>query len=1033
MASPSVVEAQVRFALSQLPVHNAHHKFEHICRHLTKQFICSNVLPATGPVAARGDQGRDIETFHSYLREELGPHGAFLGLVSEGAIAFICTTQANNLLGKLRRDIEKVCSSGHPVNEIRAFTLESVPVATRHKLETETQDSYGIRLEFHDAESISDLLARPEGFWIAEQFLSIPAEIRPEPANVGADISAEYVERRQNWREKGSPNPTLGDFIDLRNGLRDTVLHEETRGDLPFWLGLLRELLANPALPALIQQRARYEVVVATMRVARDLRTVDDLVRTYLDEALTENEPALLDDASTLLMYANGAVQHGMTSLTAAQIRYWNKHLRNWIQELVTQETLHRRASLLHTLGFLGLHPAPSKNDIHDLSDEVHPSEHQPGGGDASTWIDIAKSDSQDLTDTSLALSAWSEVMDNLDETPLFPIQSMADMLQLMLPLWSRHAEWRILLDRVDKIVGERSGKHTLAARARDRAINLLRAERRLDALEEFHLAKIDWWSGETVRGSMLSMILIARLYLELGLPQASKSYALAVAYIAATSRDEKLVDLIPAGLIMSADADFIAGAWCNALELYELGLVAQQEFIEDGIDWEKHGAVENTLMNLAYIKACAKTIDSELAAEVDSITARIGVQDVLEDAVSDLNSQDRHFWESFVNIGLVTRPFADLGKERYIRFSAIGTDWTLVSANDINSGRVAERFAAAAQIMLAALAREDMCLLQTRINVRIEYKVEGETPVEERIESLPSNDGREWVIQLGPVTDTNSAKFSESDIELLSMLTIILREASLLPDSDFSASLDKAFGRGLRHKLTAGKPYDHLVEAFTTDAGPVIRKAEYHTPWDCNDGPIQVDDEFRWQNGPGPTFSRDKADELLQSRYDNLARSLRITIAMLASSEDFRPIVQELRSQGWLDWHILTAILNIVMNYRFPVNPTKATGKVSRQEMLDAAYGAESAAAEPVPFGLFTLENMDKNRQLGLIALLGHWGLECHQRTPDIAAVERLLAERYGYWEDDVPHEDPFPETVSKGVGNELVVTKNVSPRDIS
>ena len=101
MANPSEVEAQVRFALSQLPVQNAHHEFEHICRYLVQQFICSNVLPATGPVSAGGDQGRDFETFRSYLREELGPHGAFLGLVSEGAIAFVCTTQADDVLGKL--------------------------------------------------------------------------------------------------------------------------------------------------------------------------------------------------------------------------------------------------------------------------------------------------------------------------------------------------------------------------------------------------------------------------------------------------------------------------------------------------------------------------------------------------------------------------------------------------------------------------------------------------------------------------------------------------------------------------------------------------------------------------------------------------------------------------------------------------------------------------------------------------------------------------------------------------------------------
>ena len=216
MASPVEVEAQVRFALSQLPIQNAHHEFEHICRHLTQQFFCSNVLPATGPVSAGGDQGRDFETFRTYLHEELGPHGAFLGLVSEGTIAFVCTIQADNLPRKITGDIEKVCAFGHPVHEIRAFTLGPVPVASRHRLEAETQETYGVHLELHDAESISNLLARPQGFWIAERFLSIPAEIRPEASPSEVDLSERYVERRQEWRDKSAANPSLGDLIDLK-------------------------------------------------------------------------------------------------------------------------------------------------------------------------------------------------------------------------------------------------------------------------------------------------------------------------------------------------------------------------------------------------------------------------------------------------------------------------------------------------------------------------------------------------------------------------------------------------------------------------------------------------------------------------------------------------------------------------------------------------------------------------------------------------------------------------------------------------
>ena len=118
-------------------------------------------------------------------------------------------------------------------------------------------------------------------------------------------------------------------------------------------------------------------------------------------------------------------------------------------------------------------------------------------------------------------------------------------------------------------------------------------------------------------------MIIIARLYLELRLPQASKSYALAVAYIAALRRDETLADLVPAGLLMAAKADFAAGAWCSATEWYELGLAAQEEFTEDDIDWEKQTVIEDALLNLAYVNACSGFVDSDLAALIGTATVR--------------------------------------------------------------------------------------------------------------------------------------------------------------------------------------------------------------------------------------------------------------------------------------------------------------------------------------------------------------------------------------------------------------------------
>ena len=1029
MANPSEIEAQVRFALSQLPVQNAHHEFEHVCRHLTQQFICLNLLPATGPVSAGGDQGRDFETFRSYLREELGPHGAFLGSVSEGTIAFVCTTQADDVLGKLRQDIRKVCASGHPVQEIRSFTLHSVPVARRHKLETETQEMFGVRLELHDAESIANLLAQPEGFWIAERFLSIPAEIRPESPATEGDLSDEYKQRRTAWRVKGAPNPTLGDLIDLKAGLRYVISQPEARGDLPFWFGLARNLLANPECLDSVRQRARYELAVTTFLGTSNLRQVDDVVRTYLDESLKESVPARMQDASALLLYANTAVQWGVTSLTPAELGDWNKNLTQRVRDLVVDvqpDEPHRRASLLYAIGLFGLHPPLWEADSPEINVEVDGGERQDRAVELPDVDSISLADDVVLAKESQTLSAWTELMEGLEETPLFPVESLADILQLLVPLWSKHAEWRKLLDLADEAVGIRSGKHVLAARARDRAVKLLSGERYLDAIEELHRAKIEWWSGETVRGSLLAMITIARLYLDLRLPQASKSYALAVSYIAALRREEAIADLIPAGLLMAASADFVAGAWCSAAELYELGLGAQYEFVEDGGDWEKHAAVQNALLHLTYINACARTINFELATLISASTTRTGAQDLIEDAINTVGPKDTDYWESLGTNELVGLPFADLGQVRYVRFSALGTDWTLIVANDVESVRLAERLAASAQVVLAALAQEDLCLVPTRINVRVENRQGIGTPSVEPIESLPSNAGREWVVRLEPASNKPLGDSEKHVTELITILTIILREASLLPETAFLATMERAFARGLGHKLSTGRPYDELAAAFEDDIHPEIQESQYNTPWDSRGGSVEAHHELGWDGGKGPTYSQERAKKLLQTRYQNLASGLRITVQALASSEEFQGTVETLRANGWLDWHVLTAIFNIVMNYRFPLSRFDVPPEEAQEEMREAAFLPESPTHAPVPIGLFSLDSMEDNRRLSMLSLVKHWGLECHQRTPDMPAIEQLVASRYGYWDEDVPHDDPFPASSQTEGNGGLVVVRD-------
>jgi hypothetical protein len=62
------------------------------------------------------------------------------------------------------------------------------------------------------------------------------------------------------------------------------------------------------------------------------------------------------------------------------------------------------------------------------------------------------------------------------------------------------------------------------------------------------------------------------------------------------------------------------------------------------------------------------------------------------------------------------------------------------------------------------------------------------------------------------------------------------------------------------------------------------------------------------------------------------------------------------------------------------------------------------------VPLGIFlNISELNNARKWAMDSLLHNLKLEIHSNTPDMPAIERLLAARSGCWSDDVEHDDPF------------------------
>lgn len=96
MTTIAQLSAVIRYHLSELSTRNGHHEFEHLTRYLARARLYSNILPATGPVSAGGDGGRDFKNFRTGVTFPLTAGSTFPQTASgERLVSFACTLEKN--------------------------------------------------------------------------------------------------------------------------------------------------------------------------------------------------------------------------------------------------------------------------------------------------------------------------------------------------------------------------------------------------------------------------------------------------------------------------------------------------------------------------------------------------------------------------------------------------------------------------------------------------------------------------------------------------------------------------------------------------------------------------------------------------------------------------------------------------------------------------------------------------------------------------------------------------------------------------
>lgn len=970
--------AQLLFQLDQLSATNSHHEFEHICRHLARETITANILPATGPVTAGGDEGRDFETFTTFIRRVETRSSMFRGLGESKPLVFACSiTDKSRIKAKVRDDLTKICANESPYI-VYFFSNQNIPVASRLELQRECQETHGCRLEILDAQAIAEQFTAPAHFWIAEEYLHVPSDLLPDPT---VAPSSAYAEARQRWFDEGRTPYNFADFVSVKFGLRAATFNPDYKGDLKRWIAVMEQFNVREQGEALLR-RVKYELCVASLRGLHNLRSRETMVHDYLADWARWTRPAELRDTTVLLSYASSAVLHREFDADPEALHRYSTAIAALVdREIAAAESNpNRLADLLYTRSNLAALPF------------------------------LAGTEPQ--YDLDAQIGFWFKLLKVADQAPLFELESFVDGLTKLTPMLNKHPQFDRLVRRADEVLEKRTSGFVVAEKCRDRAMTLLEQGNTLEGMSELHRVKVKWFTGDTLRPTVLAMLLLSNAYRKLGLLWASKYYALGAAILSERSGDDDLKPLFVAALHEVAVCCYEAGEWVSLSDLMPLILSVHYQFVNDPEDWEEHERLKATVYHFFIARALSKALngDSVTALLNEPLSAASMPDDLRKDLL--IPSSELARFETLgadqirdeVQKEFFGLPLSDTGSIRTYAWAALGIQWRVTCTNDWDTICQVEQFVAVLQIALADLAKRDLCLLPTRVSIQAKLQ-EVKRP---KFEVLPGNAASDMKVTL-PKAPATTNDLEELQQDACGIALAVLTQCSCLSDRDLFRTLENAFRDGLSSKVFIVRPYSELFAEFFDAATFTDRRANALGPANADSYVIRSAPELAWLDTPGPGYTPEKGRLAVKNRYERAVKPIAKTLERLRKIPRFREWVAQHRANGRKDWWILLVLMNAVLNYRAKFAVPPGDVQALREYFAKATYQDEPADAVEFPEEMLFSEEMKMAANSFILTTAQVWKLTLRTRTPDINAIEKFLSARYGQETDDVEHIDPF------------------------
>lgn len=503
----------IEYTLETLNRDNGGAKFENLATDLAEKEICSNIIPSTGPYGG-GDKGVDAKTHSTILTESSGTYRLFQSPVTTPTNKKMIFAYSINKdwKDKLKKDIEKIVITYKLKPKTIAFiTNQFIKEKTKAIYLTELKKDYpSIEVEIFD------------GTWLTLKL---------------KDKHYSLMVKYFNFSE--TDNPEIVEMYKRIYAFRDGGMTDKESVEVKETLERARYRTSYGGL---------YEARVTDLKRAADIQKkyikfLDESIKNY-EEAFTELEHIHDKSLGADLFYAYfQALQKARMydKLASKMIEYrdyllankiiphfeylfsWSLYLLPHVSDIKSLDIINFIDESFSKLEKFSI-PSGLPRHIHARFDEAIVYGKQT--------LKLTQNKDEDI------LTLWIKHIEKYKDIPLYPIETVGKIVTGISMIFEGDPKYEELYSKVEEILVNRHKKLELAQLRKDRALSLYNAGKYEEAIHHLNIVKLQWYDHETIRGSLLTSILLKECYTALGLKYAAIYELLTILHISTLDDD---------------------------------------------------------------------------------------------------------------------------------------------------------------------------------------------------------------------------------------------------------------------------------------------------------------------------------------------------------------------------------------------------------------------------------------------------------------------------------------------------------------